>query len=119
MPTCSAPRPRAFPNNHSSATGRSVSYGEFDARTDALAAGLADLGVKPGEVLSVMLPNRFELLGAWWAILKAGGGVRPDQPGVHHARGGISRGSLVRRAPGDLATLMYTSGTIGKPKAPC
>ena len=28
--------------------GRSVSYAEFDTRTDALAAGLADLGVKPG-----------------------------------------------------------------------
>jgi len=37
--------------------GRTVSYAEFDARTDALAAGLADLGVEPGDVVSVMLPN--------------------------------------------------------------
>ena len=31
--------------------GRSVSYAEFDTRTDAMAAGLADLGVKPGDVV--------------------------------------------------------------------
>ena len=60
--------------------GRSVSYGEFDARTDALAAGLADLGLQPGDVVSVMLPNRLEFLEAWWAILKAGavfGAINP------------------------------------------
>ncbi|HUK20708.1 MAG TPA: AMP-binding protein, partial [Gemmatimonadales bacterium] len=52
--------------------GRTVSYAEFDARTDALAGGLADLGVKPGDVVSVMLPNCVEFLEAWWAVLKAG-----------------------------------------------
>src|SRR6201995_653294 len=60
--------------------GRSVSYGEFDARTDALAAGFADLGVKPGDVVSVMLPNRLEFLEAWWAILKAGAVFGPINP---------------------------------------
>ncbi len=60
--------------------GRSVSYGEFDARTDALAAGLADLGVKPGDVVSVMLPNCVEFLEAWWAILKAGAVFGPINP---------------------------------------
>jgi acyl-CoA synthetase (AMP-forming)/AMP-acid ligase II len=42
--------------------GQTVSYGEFDARTDALAAGLADLGVRPRDVVSVMLPN---CLSSW------------------------------------------------------
>jgi non-ribosomal peptide synthetase component E (peptide arylation enzyme) len=51
--------------------GRRVSYGEFDARTDALAGGLVDLGIQPGDVVSVMLPNCLEFLEAWWAILKA------------------------------------------------
>src|ERR1700760_80910 len=60
--------------------GRSVSYGEFDARTDALAAGLADLGVEPGNVVSVMLPNCLEFLEAWWAILKAGAVFGPINP---------------------------------------
>ena len=60
--------------------GRSVSYGEFDARTDALAAGLAELGVQPGDVVSVMLPNCLEFLEAWWAILKAGAVFGPINP---------------------------------------
>ena len=149
--------------------GQSVSYGEFDARTDALAAGLADLGVKPGDVVSVMLPNCLEFLEAWWAILKAGGVFGPVNPAftapeaayvlghsqavavVTDARGAgtlvdvrrtaelgglrqvisvedggdltleslAGRDGVVptnRRGGVDLATLMYTSGTTGKPK---
>jgi acyl-CoA synthetase (AMP-forming)/AMP-acid ligase II len=59
---------------------RAFSYGEFDARTDELAAGLAELGVRPGDVVSVFLPNCLEFLEAWWAILKAGGVFGPVNP---------------------------------------
>jgi long-chain acyl-CoA synthetase len=149
--------------------GRLVSYGEFDGRTDALAAGLVDLGVAPGDVVSVMLPNSLEFLEAWWAILKAGAVFGPINPaftaseaayvlndsgavaivtdgsgaatlagsrdapelaGLRHVisveEGGdlaldalAGRGGEVpasHRTPEDLATLMYTSGTTGKPK---
>jgi long-chain acyl-CoA synthetase len=149
--------------------GESVSYGEFDARTDALAAGLADLGVRPGDVVSVMLPNCLEFLEAWWGILKAGAVFGPINPAftapeaayvVGHSRavavvtdargagtltGAAGTPELARlrhlisvedegdltleslagrggevpasgRGPDDLATLMYTSGTTGKPK---
>src|SRR6201993_5061126 len=60
--------------------GGPVTYSEFDARTDALAAGLADLGVEPGDVVSVMLPNCLEFLEAWWAVLKAGATFGPINP---------------------------------------
>jgi acyl-CoA synthetase (AMP-forming)/AMP-acid ligase II len=62
--------------------GRSVTYGEFDARTDELAGGLGELGVKPGDVVSVLLPNCLELLEAWWAILKAGAVFGPINPSL-------------------------------------
>ena len=76
--------------------GRTVSYAEFDARTDALAAGLAELGVQPGDVVSVMLPNCLELIEAWWAILKAGAVFGPVNPAFDRARGGVRPRSLAR-----------------------
>jgi long-chain acyl-CoA synthetase len=149
--------------------GETVSYGEFDARTDALAAGLVDLGIQPGDVVSVMLPNCLEFLEAWWAILKAGAVFGPINPAftapeaayvIGHSQavavvtdgtgaamlaatrrtpelaqlrhvisvdggGDVTLPSLATRGgkapatgrgPDDLATLMYTSGTTGKPK---
>src|ERR1700752_5132696 len=60
--------------------GRSVSYSEFYARTDALATRLAALGVKSARLVSVMLPNCLEFLEAWWAILKTGAVFGPINP---------------------------------------
>jgi acyl-CoA synthetase (AMP-forming)/AMP-acid ligase II len=59
---------------------RTLTYGEFDARTDELAGGFAELGVGAGDVVSVFLPNCIEFLEAWWGILKAGGVLGPVNP---------------------------------------
>jgi long-chain acyl-CoA synthetase len=148
--------------------GRTITYWEFDARTDKLAGGLHELGIRPGDVVSVLLPNCVEMLEAWWAILKAGAVFGPINPsltatevayvlghsqavaivtdrngvttlsnrrdaaelkGVRHVisvddSGDVTLDALAAHGAGpeirserdDLAALLYTSGTTGKPK---
>ncbi|MFF4607329.1 AMP-binding protein [Streptomyces sp. NPDC001339] len=52
--------------------GRSVSYGELAAASDAFAAELAERGVGPGAVVPVALPRSAELFAVLLAVLKRG-----------------------------------------------
>jgi long-chain acyl-CoA synthetase len=54
-----------------------MTYVELDSISDPLAAGLAALGVQPGQAVAVQLPNVPQFLVAYFGILKAGAVVVP------------------------------------------
>ena len=49
-----------------------LTYAELDARTDLLAAGLAERGLRPGDPVLFQVTNRLESVVAWYGVLKAG-----------------------------------------------
>lgn len=51
---------------------RVVAWGEFDALTDRIAAGLAARGLKPGDIAGQMLRNTPDYLLAYFGCVKAG-----------------------------------------------
>jgi long-chain acyl-CoA synthetase len=60
--------------------GAKVTYAEMDELTDRLAAGLAELGVKKGDPVGLLMPNTPQFVLAFYAILKAGGAVVANNP---------------------------------------
>jgi long-chain acyl-CoA synthetase len=56
------------------------SYEEFARRVSEIAAGLQAVGVEPGDVVAIILPNCPEYLEAWWGVLWAGGVFNPVNP---------------------------------------
>ena len=64
---------RRFPDRSAVSWGtRRLTYRELDHRTNALANGLSDLGVRRGDRVAVLMRNRPELLEAMYACFKAG-----------------------------------------------
>jgi len=49
-----------------------MTYRELDERTDVLAAGLAELGLVPGDPVLFQVTNRLGAIVAWYGVLKAG-----------------------------------------------
>jgi 2,3-dihydroxybenzoate-AMP ligase len=49
-----------------------LTYRELDERTDVLAAGLAGLGLAPGDPVLFQVTNRLGTIMAWYGVLKAG-----------------------------------------------
>ena len=53
--------------------GASMSYAELESQSDAFAAALAALGVRPGDRIALLLPNCPQFLVAEFGVWKAGG----------------------------------------------
>ena len=58
----------------------SVSFGEIDDRSDALAASLANLGVEPGDRIALLLPPWPEFAVSVFAAAKLGATIVPLNP---------------------------------------
>ena len=59
------------------APGRTLTYSELDDLCDRVAGGLHDIGVRPGDRVSLYSPNRWEWVIAYHAALRAGAVVNP------------------------------------------
>lgn len=59
-----------------------LTYREFDARCEALAGGLANLGVAKGDKVVLRMTTRAELLVSWFALLRLGAVAVPTNPSL-------------------------------------
>jgi long-chain acyl-CoA synthetase len=59
------------------AEGRTLTYQALDDLCDRVAGGLHDIGVRPGDRVSLYSPNRWEWVVAYHAALRAGAVVNP------------------------------------------
>jgi long-chain acyl-CoA synthetase len=57
-----------------------MTYGELDRLSDALAAGLIDMGLKKGDRVAIIMPNIAAFVISYYGILKAGGVVAATNP---------------------------------------
>ncbi|MEU5051464.1 amino acid adenylation domain-containing protein [Streptomyces sp. NPDC021096] len=58
-----------------------LSFTELNGRADRLARLLRSRGVRPGDLVAVAVPRSAEMVVAVWAVLKAGAGYVPVDPG--------------------------------------
>jgi long-chain acyl-CoA synthetase len=58
----------------------SLAYGELDRLSDALAAGLVDMGLKKGDRVALIMPNIAAFVISYYGTLKAGGVVAATNP---------------------------------------
>ncbi|HSK80241.1 MAG TPA: amino acid adenylation domain-containing protein, partial [Thermoanaerobaculia bacterium] len=117
----------------------SLSYGELEARVEALATRLRAHGVGPEVVVGIFLERSFDLVVALLAVLRAGGAYLPLDPAYPEERiafliqdsgakhvitretlkaagsAGIPAGPLTSPSS-SLAYVLYTSGSTGRPK---
>ena len=69
-----------------------LSYGDLDQRSDALAGALVAEGLRPGDVVALRLPSGADYLIAYGAVGQGGRDHRRDQPEARGARAGGTGG---------------------------
>ncbi|MDQ1741764.1 MAG: hypothetical protein QOE23_103, partial [Pseudonocardiales bacterium] len=96
------------------AADRCLGYAELDARANALAHHLRDLGAGPDTLVAISLPRTPELVTAVLAVLKAGAGYLPLDPNYPTAR----LGYLLRDSSPTLLISDSTTLTALEPALP-
>ena len=61
---------------------RSITWSQFDTMTDAVAAGLRQMGLRPGDIAGQMLRNNPEYMLAYFGCIKAG--ISPVNVNYHY-----------------------------------
>lgn len=75
---------RHFPSKPAIAYGpRTLTYAQFNQRTNRLAAGLSKLGISPKDHVAILMDNRPEMLEAMFACFKMGCGAVPINFRLH------------------------------------
>ncbi|MEV0759109.1 amino acid adenylation domain-containing protein [Nocardia sp. NPDC050435] len=92
-----------------------LTYRELDQRAEAVAHGLISRGVGPESVVAVALPRSAELIVAIVAVVKAGGGYLPLDPGYPPERLAFV---LADATPVAILTDAATSATLPDSAAP-
>ncbi|MFN8606511.1 MAG: AMP-binding protein [Vulcanimicrobiota bacterium] len=112
---------------------RHLTYGQLEERSRRVAGWLQTQGVQPGMVVAVDLPRSLEMVVAWLAVLRTGAAYLPldelSPPARRQLQLENSGACLVLKQlhesegyrrpemdPGQLAYILYTSGTTGRPK---
>lgn len=87
--------------------GSSITYAQFVAEVVEIASRLSESGVRPGDRVGIMLPNRPETQIAWFATWWLGAVVQPvnylyreDEVGYDDGPSKVHRWAIVKRVVG-------------------
>ena len=74
-----------------------LTWAQLNDLADQVAFGLLDLGVRPGDYVSIQLPNSVAYLAAWYGVLRLGATAVPLNP---------------RYQPDELAYILADAGVV-------